>query len=279
MQSQTLQVGSQKIAYYSSAGKGSAALLVHGNSASALSFRHQLESPLGDKFRLVAMDLPGHGQSAPASDPQSTYTLPGYAKIVAGVAEQLGLKNAVFVGWSLGGHIVLEASAELPSAAGFMIFGTPPVGFPPAMAEAFLPHPAMGSAFKADLTEAEMDAYVTAFFKPNVAEIPESFKADVRRTDGRARQVMASSIAPGGYKDEIEVVAHLSAPLAILQGEQEQLVNLAYLRSLKMPTLWRGAVQVIPDAGHAPHWENSKQFNALLEAFIEEMNTFVKKTN
>jgi pimeloyl-ACP methyl ester carboxylesterase len=270
MQSQTLQIGSQTIAYYQSAGKGPAALLVHGNSASGFSFRHQLESPLGEKFRLVAIDLPGHGQSAPAADPQTTYTLPGYARIVVGVVEQLGLKKAVCVGWSLGGHIVLEASAQLPDAGGFMIFGTPPVGFPPAMAEAFLPHPAMSSAFKADLTDTEMDAYVTAFFKPNVTEVPESFKADVRRTDGRARQVMASSIAPGGYKDEIEIVANLAVPLAILHGEQEQLVNVSYIRSLKMPTLWRGGVQIISGTGHAPHWENPQQFNALLEAFVEE---------
>jgi pimeloyl-ACP methyl ester carboxylesterase len=218
----------------------------------------------------MAIDLPGHGQSEPASDPQSTYTLPGYAKIIVGVAEQLGLEEAVFVGWSLGGHIVLEASDQLPKAAGFMIFGTPPIGFPPAMAEAFLPNPAMNCAFKADLSEEEMEAFVAAFFAPETKDIPESFKADIRRTDGRARQVLGGSIGPGGYKDEVELVAHLSVPLAILHGEQEQLVNGAYLSSLTIPTLWREAVQIISQAGHAPHWEQPEQFNGLLEAFIKE---------
>lgn len=270
MQSRTLQIGAQTIAFYESAGTGPSALLVHGNSSSGLSFRHQLESPLGERFRLVAIDLPGHGQSEPAIDLQSTYTMPGYASIVVGVAEQLGLNEVVFVGWSLGGHIVLEASGQLPKAAGFMIFGTPPIGFPPAMAEAFLPNPAMGAAFKAELTEGEMDAFVLAFFKPDVTDIPKSFKTDIRHTDGRARQVMGSSIGPGGYKDEIEVVANLSVPLAILHGEQEQLVNGSYISGLTMPTLWRGAVQIIPEAGHAPHWEQPERFNTLLETFIEE---------
>ncbi len=270
MQAKTLQVGSQPIAYYESTGTGPAALLVHGNSASGLAFQKQIEGPLGAKFHLVALDLPGHGQSAPAADPQSTYTLPGYARIVVGVAKQLGLEHGVFVGWSLGGHIVLEASAQLPEAAGFMIFGTPPLGFPPAMAQAFLPHPAMGSAFKRDLSEEESTGYVTAFFRPDSAEVPEFFRTDCRATDGRARESVAASIGPGGYLDEIEVVGNLEKPLAILHGDQEQLVNLSYIDEVKTPTLWRGRVHVVSESGHAPFWENPESFDALLEAFLKE---------
>ena len=269
MQMQKLQVGPHSVAVYQSEGTGPAALLVHGNSSSSRSFQHQLEGVLGERFRLVAMDLPGHGQSAPASDPQATYTLPGYAGVVVGVAERLGLTEAVFVGWSLGGHILLEASDQLPQAAGFVIFGTPPIGFPPAMEEAFLPNPAMGAAFKPDLTEEEMAAFASAFFKPDTL-VPDSFLEDIRHTDGQARLVLGSSIAPGGYRDEIEVVANLTTPLAILHGEHEQLVSEPYISALSIPTLWRGAVQIIPGAGHAPHWEQPDQFNALLEAFLLE---------
>lgn len=51
-------------------------------------------------------------------------------------------------------------------------------------------------------------------------------------------------------------------------GAQEQLVNGAYFAALEMPTLWRGAVQRIAGAGHAPHWEQAAEFNALLAAFV-----------
>lgn len=270
METQTVRVDSHTIAFRESAGTGRAVLLLHGNSSSSRSFQHQLDSPLGRKHRLAAIDLPGHGASQQASDPQSTYTLPGLARIVVAATEQLGLHDAIFVGWSLGGHILLEASNQLPNAAGFLIFGTPPIAFPPAMAEAFLPHPAMAASFKAELTEAEMDAYVAAFFKPNTADIPAMFQEDIRRTDGRIRSGIADSIRPDGYRDEVEIAAQLSAPLAILHGEQEQLVNAAYIRSLTMPTLWRNSIQFIPDAGHAPHWEQPEHFNALLEMFIQE---------
>lgn len=269
MQKETLTIGADTVAVYQSKGTGKpAVLLIHGNSCSSRSYQRQIESAFGEKFRLVAMDLPGHGQSPPASNP-ATYSLPGYAEIVVEVAKQLGLAEAVFVGWSLGGHIVLEASGQLPKAGGRMIFGTPPLAFPPAMAEAFLPNPAMGAAFKPDLTEEEAAGFASAMFKPGTP-VPDFFLDDIRRTDGQARARLAASIQPGGYADEIAIAANLSAPLAILHGEHEQLVNRAYISALKMPALWRGALQVVADAGHAPHWEQPNQFNSLLEAFLRD---------
>ncbi|NOX60346.1 MAG: alpha/beta hydrolase [Chloroflexi bacterium] len=270
MQPKTIQVGAQTVAYYESSGKGPAALLVHGNSSSARAFQRQIESSVGEEFRLVAIDLPGHGQSAPASDPDAVYSAPGYTEIVVQTAEKLGLQSAVFVGWSLGGHIVIEASDQLPKAAGFMVFGTPPLDLPPNIAEAFLPNPVMGLGFKPDLSEEEAEAYASAFFAPGFDDIPSFFKEDVLRTDGRARGALGVSIGQGRIKDEVEIVANLTAPLAVLHGAHEQLVNGDYIRGLTMPTLWRGAVQVIPDAGHAPQWEQAERFNALLAAFLSD---------
>jgi pimeloyl-ACP methyl ester carboxylesterase len=267
--SRTIQIGSQSIAVYESEGSGPAALLIHGNSLSARSFQHQLQGPLGKAFRLVAIDLPGHGNSADAQDPAAAYNLPGYASIVAAAAEQLGLLDAAIVGWSLGGHIALEAAQLLPAARSFLIFGTPPLGIPPAMADAFLPSPAMGAAFTEHMTEEDVQAFVTGLF-PTGTDIPEFFFEDVRRTDGRARAQLAISVGTVNYTDELQIVNSLSRPLAIIHGEQEQFVNLSYIQGLTIPTLWRGAVQLIKQAGHATQWTPSSKFNSLLASFLIE---------
>jgi pimeloyl-ACP methyl ester carboxylesterase len=62
------------------------------------------------------LTLPGHGHSAPAAS-HAAYSLPGYAAVVTGFGRALGATDAVIVGWSLGGHIVLEAAPALPRAA------------------------------------------------------------------------------------------------------------------------------------------------------------------
>jgi pimeloyl-ACP methyl ester carboxylesterase len=66
------------------------------------------------------------------------------------------------------------------------------------------------------------------------------------------------------------VVHDLKVPLAVLHGDEEQLVNGRYFGSVAMPTLWREAVQTIPAAGHTPQWETPQIFDALVEAFVNE---------
>ncbi|MDB5079689.1 MAG: hypothetical protein JWP00_1613 [Chloroflexi bacterium] len=271
MQTSQIQVGNMSITVHDSQGTGPTALFIHGNSSNGKTFQGQLDGPLGENFRLVALDLPGHGTSGRAVDPADTYNMPGYAKVVAGVIEQLELSDAVLIGWSLGGHIALEAAKHLPDSKGILIWGTPPVGIPPAMDRAFLPNPAMGAAFQNELSQAEIAAFGAACVKPG-EEADEEFFEGFKQTDGLARLHMGGSIGAANYEDELKIVAYLTKPLAILQGEHEQLVNLDYLNNLDAPTLWRRAVQIIPDAGHSPHLEQPETFNALVEAFLTDTN-------
>jgi len=244
-------------------------MLVHGNSSSAKAFARQIDGPLGGRHRLIGIDLPGHGASGNALDAR-VYCLPGYAKVLLTVAETLGLGAATFAGGSLGGHILLEAAPDLASARGLMIFGTPPLAYPPAMEQAFLPGPAMEVGFSAEVTREQAEAFVATLFAPGFKDIPGFFYEDFVRTDGRARAQLATGIVPGGYRDEISVVAGLKTPLAIVQGAKDQLVNRAYFERLKAPTLWRGAVQVLGAAGHSVQWETPGEFDALIEAFVAE---------
>lgn len=268
MQHKEIEINGQKIAYYESAGTGQPVLFIHGNSMSGLCFERQLNSPLGTKFRLIALDLPGHGRSAPAQEPQSSYNLPGYARLVSDFAGKIHIEHGLFAGWSLGGHVLLEASGLLHEAAGLMIFGTPPAGNPVA-ADAFMSYDLMPLLFSSDLNGNE--AVLTAsFFKPD-SEIPSLFREDMMRTDGRAREALGISIAEGNYADEVEIVTGLDKPLAVIHGAMETLVNLSYIKSLIIPTLWRNEVQIIPDAGHALQWEQPDVFNSLLMEFIEEL--------
>jgi len=257
------------LAVHQSEGDGPPIVLIHGNSSSSRAFSRQLEGPLGRRRRLVAIDLLGHGRSENASD-VAAYLLPGQALAVAAVAGNFGLDQAAFVGWSLGGHVLLEAAKDLPKAAGFLIFGAPPAPLPAAPEGAFLPNPVVEVGFRAEITRKQAEAYVASFFAPGFADAPPFFVEDALRTDGRARAQVAASMAPGVSRDETQVVGALKQPLAVLHGARDQLVNGAYYASIAMPTLWRGAVQTIASAGHAPQWETPAEFDALVEAFAAD---------
>ena len=271
MDEHRLSIGGQDIAFLESDADGRPVIFVHGNSSSARTWGPLLDGSFGRQFRCLALDLPGHGRSAPPRH-QSSYSLPGYAAVLVGFAEATGAAGAVVVGWSLGGHIALEAAPAMPAAAGFVIFGTPPVAAADQMGQAFLPNPAMNVGFTADVSQPEASAYATSFAAPGSALPLEEFIDDILATDGAARASLLASIGEGRFADELAIVAKLRQPLAILHGAGEQLVSLDYLRGLTIPGLWRGEIQLIQGAGHAPHQETPERFAALIEQFVAELD-------
>jgi pimeloyl-ACP methyl ester carboxylesterase len=265
--------GSQgRIAVLDSGGTGPALVLVHGNSACKEVFAPQFAAPELAGWRRVAFDLPGHGASDDAADPATGYTFAGYAQALAEMVEALGLERPAVFGWSLGGHAALEAVGWGQAVRGLAICGTPPVR--PAMDDllaAFNLDPAAENlTAKRDFTEADALAY--ALHTGGVdGQVDPHLLAMVRRTDGRAREIMFGSVVTGAPLDERAIVAGLDVPLAILNGAEDPFLRPAFFDSLTAPTLWTGATIRIPGAGHAPFRQTPAAFNARLAAFLDTL--------
>jgi len=248
-----VDIGDTRIAFHESEGEGQVVLLIHGNSLSSKSFSKQIDGPLGKNFHFIAVDLPGHGDSLPAIDPRNNYSLSGYAEIILALIIHLNLSKLVLVGHSLGGHIALEASEMSPEIKGIVIFGTPPLGIPPAINEAFL----------------DMRLMPSLLVKEGV-EIPQFFIDDFNNTDPNARKFLMRNTAKNNFKDEIDIVSNFKIPLAIIHGAHDKSINLDYIKKIQMPSLWKNEVQIIKDAGHSPQWETPDEFNSILEEFVKE---------
>jgi pimeloyl-ACP methyl ester carboxylesterase len=97
------------------AGQGHPVVLLHGLGATKASFLPTVAA-LAGSFRVIAIDLPGFGDSVmPVGAP---YDAAYFASAVAGVLDALGLDRAHLVGNSMGGRVALEAGFAHPDRVG-----------------------------------------------------------------------------------------------------------------------------------------------------------------
>lgn len=90
--------------HYQSFGKGDEALIfVHGWTADSSSWRGSINA--FPNTRVIALDLPGHGQS---DKPQANYTMEYFARSIDAVMRDAKVKKAVLVGHSMGTPVVRQ---------------------------------------------------------------------------------------------------------------------------------------------------------------------------
>lgn len=267
--SRTISIHGLDIAYWDE-GHGLPLVFIHGNSLSKRVFTRQFDNQLAERYRLLAIDLPGHGESSNLPTGKS-YTVELYTSVIADCWEGLQCRGGILIGYSLGGHLCLQSAAATRGLGGVVIFGTPPLGRPPRMEEAFLPNPAFALGFQEEVSQAELELRDQACFSPATCPAPPFFQEDFRRADPRLRTDLARCVEDLAYGDETEILQALSCPLAILHGEADALCNGRYLEGLAIPTLWRGRVQTLVGASHTPQWEQPRLFNRLVDEFARSI--------
>jgi len=271
MTSSIIRTNFGNIAIEESSGRGTPLLFIHGNSSCKEVFKHQFAGAIGEKYHCIAMDLPGHGESDNAIDPEQTYTIPGYADVAVTLMENLNVSSYAILGWSLGGHIGIEMMSRATGVKGLLISGTPPIGRDPKdMSSAFKPTVHMAFTGQEILSDEQADQYAHATCGSGTQY--ENFLGDaVRRTDGHARRIMMESAMRGEGVDQKGEVMNNEIPLAIINGADEAMINNEYLTTIKYKNLWKETVHLIENAGHAPFWDSPHDFNVLLDRFMQSL--------
>lgn len=268
------RIGEQKLAYWDTGREAPAIVFVHSNSCAKECWERQFAETLPDgsanplrEYRLIAFDLPGHGQTRRLDGDSNVYSIALYAEALSEFSRALGLHDAVYVGHSLGGHALIEAGQLLESPAGALIYGTPPISTLEQLNAAFFPTPGGPHFLTADLTARDIHHWEAAGF---YSEIPDWFARAVRRTDKRARGELPASF--GVLADEVGMVRDYPCPIAIIQGEFERSVRLSYLTSLNLDAeLWRGGIQIIPESNHFVSYDQSALFNSRVVELADEV--------
>jgi pimeloyl-ACP methyl ester carboxylesterase len=237
-------------------------LFLHGNSSSSHSFSQQKKNDFLPNYRLLFLNLPGHGISAKSHD----YSLPFLGRIICDFVGALGLENYILVGHSFGGHVALHSLKHL-CPSGIFLFGTPPMSVPFNLTS-FLPNDLSCVLFQEDPSLKDVMAFGSDLALKG--EVLATFSDDFMATDPAFRASLLENIGKGIYENEKELLRQYQGKVRVLIPTCEKIVNNDYVLEVLHELARPFQIETIL-ANHCIHLENPSLFNHFLSTFVTQV--------
>ncbi len=231
------------------------ALFVHGAGGSHLTWRSQLEG-LCDRFRIIAVDLPGHG----LSEGEGESTIAGYAACVVALMDTLGLENVALGGHSMGGAVALEIALRRPERLGGLILA--------GTGARLRVMPTIFSTIREDF-DAAVGGMATFLLSPEAP--PDLIDEQKRLLAENPADVLIGDFTACDAFDVVKELDAISLPTLILCGRQDMLTPVKYSEFLRDKMADAEAV-FLDDSGHMPMIEKGDEFNEAVAAFLTRLS-------
>jgi 3-oxoadipate enol-lactonase len=245
-------------------GEGDAVVFLHAFPLQAAMWDYQIEA-LEPTHRCIAIDLPGFGQTPPPDDPD-TASMQGWATLVAGVLDQLGVARATLVGASMGGYLAMALLRHHPERVHQLVL---------AGSRARSDDPAVAQRRSAQQAQLRDGTEVAALAKGTVEGLLSSGSmartelvdylhalADGADVEGWIAALEAMKDRP----DSMLLLRQADVRALVIVGELDRVTPIAEAMSLR--SLLKGELVVVPDVGHLPNLEDPLAFNEALVAFL-----------
>jgi pimeloyl-ACP methyl ester carboxylesterase len=249
--------------HYRDEGKtdGPALVLIHGSNASLHTWE-EWSKRLGDTYRVISLDLPGHGLTG--VDPSGNYNPDRYAEVVDQLLTRLAVPRAIIAGNSMGGYVSIRYALKHPKKTAALVLldssGAPskpktdlPIGFrimqTPGLRNLSL-YISPRSLFDKSVRESMAvqtvvtDAMVDRYWELN--RVPGNRAATLWRFQNYNRTSQSDQIA------------QIKAPTLILWGEKDTVIPVADAAWLGK-TIQGSKVITYPNVGHIPMEEIPNQ--------------------
>lgn len=249
-------------------GSGPVLVLLHGMAASWKWWLENLPT-LGRHHRVIAVDLPGFGDSEPLAPPAEMST---QATTVLELLTTLGVETATVVGHSMGGLIALEMALAKPEAVHGLVLvdagGAP-------MSERRLSAVLAGlRAFSAILRWRLVRVALVRYPSVRRIVLAGGFRDPRVVSPALAEQIMPGFSAPGfvgavaaaGRAVRTFIPESISCPTLLIWGDHDVMAPLTGAQDL-CSRLTDARLVVLRDVGHTPMIERPAEFHEALLDF------------
>jgi 3-oxoadipate enol-lactonase len=223
----------------------------------------QQEEALSSQFRILTIDLRGHGES---DAPLWHYTLDQSADDVSALLSQLGIQQSLFVGLSMGGYILFAFYRKYATRVKGLILADTRAPADTVEGKNGRFHMAQraykeGPSAIADLMIPKLLSPQTIQTRPDLV-LRVSAMIENNQISGIVGDLMAMAERP----DSIPLLRQITCPTQIIVGELDQATPLsdAKLMADQIPNV---RLAIIPEAAHLANLEQPEAFNQIVTAF------------
>ncbi|MEB1609384.1 alpha/beta hydrolase [Xanthomonas campestris pv. campestris] len=248
------------------AADGRAIVFVHGLLGSRIDWDAQLADPRLQRYRLITYDLRGHGLSGKPAAASAYREGMRWADDLAAVLKGANARDAVLVGWSLGGAVISNYLTRHGDAGlGGVVYVD---GVIELRAEQLGAHPAIYRDLVSDDLRTHLQAVQDFLRLCFATQPPAPVFATLLANASLASWDMQRAVQ--GMSIDVAGLQRTQLPVLLMYGARDALVStgptLARARQLQP----RAQARLYPDAGHAPFLEDSVRFNRDLVQFVEQ---------
>ena len=246
---------------FSEAGTGNTTLLlIHGWSGDQSYWREQIV-PLSSTYRVVAIDLAGHGASTAK---RNDWSIPAFGSDVSAVARRYCDQPVILIGQSLGGLVAVEAANQIGDCVTAVI-GVDTLKDLDSVALP-LPLVQMIGSLKPDNFNETVDKLVRAAFFIDVSppEVVDWIASDTSEAD---HSVATNSIIAVNAFDQFAAVERLARPLVLINSDNTPTDTVSLQAANDEVRLVE-----ISRAGHFAMLEAPERFNDLLLSVLEDLD-------
>jgi non-heme chloroperoxidase len=245
--------------------RGREILFIHGFSQCNLSWQRQVTDPaLAAEFRMVTLDLRGHGSSGKPGNKDAYFSDRLWADDIAAVIATTGLQRPVLVGWSYGGRVISDYLRNHGTGvvAGINYVGARTVNNNNMFGPARMHIPGMASE---DLATniASTRAFLRACFE--IQPTPDDFETMLAFNMLVPANVRGHAMARG--TDDGAVLHKLNCPVLVTHGRKDQII-LPAMGEFSAGSVSNARLSLYDNAGHGTFWEDAPRFNRELTELV-----------
>lgn len=252
--------------YYEACGSdGPAVLMLHTAGRDCRQW-HGVMEQMGERYRTIAFDLPGHGKSWPLPDIYCLQDIGGIVEWILRFATAIGVERFVMMGCSLGGNVALLLSARSPRADA--VIALEGVDWSPVLSETtldLLTHP------QVNLMHSNMDYSMSLVGSGATPEGRAFSEWGVLSLIPLAQQGCLRAYSRCDFRDETN---RIKAPVLLLRGTEDWAVSEDQVQATagRLTQSSRLVVDSLPGVGHFPHLESPDLVSGRVLTFLDALN-------